>query len=63
MRDIIDPQGRLQFGRQHRGEDIESIAREDPQYLEWIVREVEDISDEDREVIQTALRFRKRGRE
>lgn len=33
MVDLVDDAGRLQFGKAHRGEDINDIAADDPSYL------------------------------
>lgn len=60
--DLIDDSGRLQFGRQHRGEDINAIAADDPSYLRWMLDNVEQLTDDDREVIRAALRFANRTR-
>lgn len=61
MANRIDDSGRLNFGK-HCGEDIENVAQDDPSYLEWCLREMEDLSEEDREVIRTSLIFAKRTR-
>lgn len=60
--DLIDDSGRLQFGRAHRGEDINDIAADDPSYLHWMLNSVEDLTEDDREVIRAALLFAKRTR-
>lgn len=62
MSDLINDSGRLQFGRQHRGEDINAIADDDPSYLRWMLDNVEQLTDDDREVIRAALRFANRTR-
>lgn len=61
-RDLIDDAGRLQFGKAHRGEDINDIAADDPGYLTWMLSSVDDLTEDDREVIRVALIFAKRGR-
>lgn len=60
--DLIDDSGRLQFGRAHRGEDINDIAADDPGYLTWMLNEVDSLTEDDREVIRAALQFAKRTR-
>lgn len=60
--DIIDDTGCLNFGKLHRGKDINDIATEDPGYLLWMLRNVEDLTEDDREVIRVALQFAKRTR-
>jgi len=52
--DWLDTSGRLLKGK-YKGRLAESIAKEDMDYLEWIVNEVEDCSDEDREVLGALL--------
>lgn len=41
---------------------VEDVAQEDPRYLRWIVNEVEDISEEDRDVIAAHLALRRTKR-
>lgn len=60
--DIIDDAGRLQLGHVHRGEDINDIAIDDPGYLHWMLNNVDDLTEEDREIIRVALIYAKRGR-
>lgn len=55
----IDDAGCLVRGK-HQGKKIEDVAGEDPGYLRWCLDNVESISEEDREVIRTALHFRRR---
>lgn len=57
--DLIDDAGRLQFGHEHRNEDINDIAADDPGYLRWMLNSVDDLSEDDREVIRAALLFAK----
>ncbi len=59
--DLIDNAGRLQFGKAHHGEDINDIAADDPGYLHWMLNNVDDLTEDDREVIRVALQFAKRG--
>jgi hypothetical protein len=54
--DWIDHRGRFAFGK-HKGELIEKVAADDPSYIRWIVGEVEDISDEDRNLLAVQLRY------
>lgn len=60
--DLIDDTGCLQFGKAHRGSDINDIAADDPSYLHWMLNNVDDLSEDDREVIRVALQFAKRTR-
>lgn len=53
-RDWLTESGEFCFGK-HAGEYVEDVARTDPEYLRWVVQEVERISDEDREVLATHL--------
>lgn len=55
-KDWLASDGTFLFGK-HEGDDVESVAADDPGYLRWILDTVDDISDGDREVIETALRF------
>lgn len=58
-RDFLDSTGRFLFGK-HKGELSDSVAATDPSYLRWIVNDVEDCSDEDREILATLLEQRGR---
>lgn len=61
-REWLDSGGYFLFGKYGppNPAPVEDIAREDPSYLKWILETVEDIHHEDRDVIETALQFRKR---
>lgn len=54
----INFDGSLLFGK-YKGKQLTSIAKDDPDYLQWILREVE-LTQEDEEIISTALQFRGR---
>lgn len=61
-REWLDNNGYFIFGK-YGGPNpaaVEDVAREDPSYLRWILENVEDIYYEDRDVIETALQFRKK---
>lgn len=53
-KDWIDNDGRFLFGK-HKGEYVDDVAEEDPGYLRWIVEEVEDVSEEDWDVLNTRV--------
>lgn len=55
MRQWIASDGTLMFGK-HKGEMIERVVRDDPDYIRWIVESVEDIEDDEREILTTLLR-------
>lgn len=55
--DWIDDDGFFLFGK-HSGEIIEHVARNDPSYIRWIVSEVDDITDGDRQILETLLNRR-----
>lgn len=55
----IDQQGRFIFGK-HRGELVESVISEDPSYIRWIVNEVEDITEDDRDFLAQQLKYGRR---
>lgn len=57
----LDNDGRFLIGK-HKGELAEEVAVEDPSYVNWVVEEVEDIDDTDRETLDACLSFRDRGR-
>lgn len=42
------------------GDTVERVAKDDPGYLRWILSNMEDISEEDRDIIEAALTFRNR---
>lgn len=46
----ISADGRFLFGK-HDGELVETVAREDIDYLRWIIETVDDIDPGDRQVI------------
>lgn len=58
----LDSDGYFIFGKygEPNPASVEDVVREDPSYLRWILESVEDIHHEDRNVIETALQFRKR---
>lgn len=58
--DWLDSGGRFKFGK-YRGSLAEDIATDDPQYVQWIVDTVEDISDDDREILSQLLAYRSRS--
>lgn len=60
-RQWLDSSGCFTFGKYGppNAQSVEDIAREDPSYLRWIVENVEDISEEDREIIFQHIRFRR----
>lgn len=59
-RDWLDSGGRFRFGK-YRGSLAEDIAKDDPQYVQWIVDTVEDIFDDDREILSQLLAYRSRS--
>lgn len=59
QKDFLSESGTFLFGK-HKGELAENVARDDPGYVQWIVRECEDCSDEDREVLSSLLTYRER---
>lgn len=66
-REWLDSSGRFMFGKygptsHDDGELAEDVAREDPSYIRWIVNDVEDISDDDREVLSQYLTYASRSR-
>lgn len=56
----LDPSGYFLFGK-YKNALAEDIAKDDPSYVRWIVQDVEDISEEDREVLSQLLRHKGRG--
>lgn len=59
-RQWINPQGEFIFGK-HKGDLVEDVADEDPDYLRWILDKVDDIDEGDAEIIGEHL-ARKGGR-
>jgi hypothetical protein len=59
--DWIDSQVRFIFGK-HKGTSVETVVDDDPSYVRWIVNEVENISDADRAVLRSYLRYGKSKR-
>lgn len=55
-KDWLDSRGDFLFGK-YKGESLEDIRETDPGYLRWIVEAVNDISDDDREIIETSLKL------
>lgn len=60
-REWLDNGGNFLFGK-HEGENVEDLAKSAPGYLRWVLEEVENIADEDRDIIQGALDFAGRAR-
>lgn len=66
----LDQSGRFLFGKygpdkdnpKDVGEYAEDIAETDPQYIRWIVNDVEDIVESDREVLAQYLTYAQRRR-
>lgn len=58
-RDWIDSQGQFIFGK-HKGELVENVISEDPSYIRWIVSEVENISEDDRDFLSQQLKYNRR---
>jgi hypothetical protein len=54
----LDAAGRFLFGK-HQGELAERVAREDPRYLSWVLEDVEDLGENEREILE-ALKERTR---
>lgn len=61
MSNWLDENGFFLFGK-HSDEEVNDVAQEDSPYLHWILDNVDDIDEEDREVIKSALKFRKHKR-
>lgn len=60
-KDWLDASGCFLFGK-YKGECAEDIAETDPAYIRWIVDNVEDISDEDRGLLEQYLSWKNRGK-
>lgn len=58
-REWLGMDGRFLFGK-YKGQLLEEVADIAPHYLRWILDEVDDISDGDREVIAAQLAYRTR---
>lgn len=56
----LDFGGYFLFGKYRNGL-AEDIAKDDPSYVKWIVNDVEDICEGDREILSQFLTYRKRG--
>lgn len=55
QREWIADDGTVMIGK-YRGVHVDDLIRADRSYVEWIVREVDDITDEDREIFIILLR-------
>ncbi len=53
-RECLDSNGCLLFGK-YRGQSAYDIVRKDSQYLTWLIDEVEDLDEQDREIISQLL--------
>lgn len=60
-RSWLDKSGCFLFGK-HEYRMPEDVMRDDPEYIRWVVEEVEDVDEEDREVLSACLAYRGRGR-
>lgn len=54
MKDWLTREGCFKWGK-HKDEPVEDVAKTDPDYLEYIVYKVEDVSDEDRDIMAQLL--------
>jgi hypothetical protein len=57
----LDSSGYFLFGK-YENALAEDVVQDDPSYVRWIVNDVEDICEEDREVLSQLLTYRGRGR-
>lgn len=57
----LDSAGYFLFGK-YKNSPAEDIVQDDPSYIRWVVNDVEDICEEDREVLSKLLNYRNRGR-
>jgi len=57
----LDSYGCLLFGK-YSGDDVNNAAKKDPDYLRWMLENVEDMNYDDRETIQGVLDFAARGK-
>ena len=53
--DWIDESGRMTRGK-HRGSLLETVARDDPDYLQWVM-DLDDTSVSERRIIATSLKY------
>lgn len=53
-REWLDSNGAFIFGK-HAGELAEDVAHADPAYLRWVINEVEDCADADRDLLSALL--------
>ncbi len=56
----IGESGEFLFGK-YQDDLAEDVARRDPAYVCWVVNEVENVSDEDRNILSLLLARRKGG--
>lgn len=61
LKEWLDQSGCFLFGK-YEGEYAEEIAETDPQYIRWIVNDVENIVESDREVLAQYLSYAQRRR-
>lgn len=54
----IDSEGRLLHGK-HKGELAESVAVSDHSYIRWLVDNIENMNEEDREILSSLLYYRR----
>lgn len=54
MKDWLDIDGSFLLGK-YKGKTPQFVVRFDKAYLKWIVQNVENISDEDREIIEIVV--------
>lgn len=64
-REWLDNDGNFKFGKYGppNAKSVESVAENDPSYLRWVLENCgDDMYHEDRDIIETALEFARRGR-
>lgn len=58
-RSWLDSSGRFIFGK-YKGSLAEDIVQDDSSYIYWIINNVENITEEDREVLSQLLQYGRR---
>lgn len=59
QRPWLDDAGAFTIGK-YKGQLAETIVKDNPAYIAWIVDNVENITDEERDLLSTMLKYRNR---
>ena len=54
----LDADGQFLFGK-HRRSQVDTVCRDDPSYIRWLLETVDDMTTDDYEIISSSYRLRR----